>query len=529
MTVLRLLAAQYNVSQLLLITQQEWENKQVSPETLKSLGLKGSPKLSKVLTSLGIPKDVVASSLSGGSQKYASKILSSPEDCLDQGNSIHYNSCQATDPRARSTYNPIHYKADKDVCFMGTDLFLWVVGEPMHRNGEGYLARAKIRVIYSDSDLAQKIGLYVDRMYGQISLLALHQLEKWWRERGEDTPLLKLGTKWKGFSPSSLGGYQDTISWKTGEAYFDPLRVSLLKEAYLTRPKVGGTYIHNLKEVMYNPQSIDPFNAPQYSPKRWRGIVPDFVKPVVTHYYRLIGSPELPIDYRKKWKSEEISISNTLMGKECCLTYTSFNAKYKFSVEDKVIYTQEPGLLQVWKECSVLGYSPPEKIPYKCKDVLTVVRTLTAFGWAEAVELPFRVHSNGLIVNEDHPNDGWSKSVKLPYVTVTSNHYIKVVENIPHYGWMKAEPVQPQPRRVELSVEQIIALHEFSFQEHELQLRVYALNWISSMYPHWYEYTNEEKAKIILAFPLSEIKEIKKMYEEEEAKIDWQAIDFNSL
>lgn len=442
--ILSLVAAQFNNSDIVelksILTQEEWDNRQVTKVSLVKLGLKGSPKLSKVLVALGLPSEVVQTILSGGSSKgNTTAILSSHEDCLDQGNSTHYYSCQANDPRARSSFSESDNKIEEDLKYIGKSLFLWVSGNPMRIDGEGFKARAKLRIVYTDATCKQVAGLFVDRIYGQKALLEnnYQELQNWWKKRGETTPIVKGGSKLKGFTPSSLGGYQDTLS-PTGWGYFNMYQVSLIKEAYQSRIKVGGVYVHSLREVKYNPQAIEPMVAPRWEPKVWRGYIPDFIRPIIKHYYSYIGKPEIPINYKRKWRKDSITIENTLNGKECRLWWR--DNIYEFTIENKLIYRVDSEGLHVWGLSE--GYIPSERLPYNLYsgEEVNTIRVLfdkPEAGFWKALEFPYYQERNSLIVRENHPEDGWMKAEDLPYQI--SRGRLKVIKNHLEYGWMKAE------------------------------------------------------------------------------------------
>jgi hypothetical protein len=442
--ILSLVAAQFNNSRIVelknILTQEEWDNRQVTKETLLNLGLKGSPKLSKVLVALGLPSQVVQTILNGGSSKgNTTSILSSHKDCLDQGNSIHYFSCQANDPRAKSSFNPNYNKIEEDLSYIGRSLFLWVIGEPMRVNGEGFKARVKLRVVYSDSTCSKVAGLFVDRIYGQKGLLEsnYHELEEWWKQRGETTPILHIGNKIGGFIPSALGGYQDTLNSPTG--YFSPKRNSLLYKAYKSRLRIEGTYVHSIKEVLYNPQAQEPMAAPNYEPKKWRGFIPEFLRPIIRHYYSYIGKPEQSINYKRRWRKESITIENTLNGKECRLWWR--DNIYEFTIEDKLIYRVDSEGLHVWSLSE--GYIPSERLPYAFYNgtdrKLRILFDNPEAGFWKALEFPYISGRNSLIVRENHPSSGWMMAEDLPYQI--SRGRLKVIKTHPEYGWMKAEPL----------------------------------------------------------------------------------------
>lgn len=192
------------------IPEGEWEDKILSKSTMLKLGLKGSPKLSKVLLNLGFDNSEVSRLL--GSQKGSRSWLSS--SILEQGDSIHYASCQARDPRAkwlRDGGSPSLSAVEEDlVAFNEGHLLMWVVGRPMSEDGEGFKARAKVRLLFKEGEVS---GAYIDQVYGQPGLLKLEELEELLFEKfGFEVPLLELDPKGELYEvPSAHVGYQDTL------------------------------------------------------------------------------------------------------------------------------------------------------------------------------------------------------------------------------------------------------------------------------------------------------------------------------
>lgn len=279
--------AKYGVD-LTDLTCEEWESKQLSPERVKALGVR-SPKLSKAMVAFGVPQKEVAVLLSANYTKNtissaSTKVLEDKSSCKEQGNSIHYSSCQATDSRAQWSGGNSYYKVHEELDYMGKSLFLWVVGEPMSKNGTGFEARAKLRVMYADRNCKQVAGLYIDRPYGKHQMLLdnLDELQAWWSDWCEAKGLGQLpilippvwnrdngagndfqymyGGRYpkKLYCPSAEAGYQDTLSHGIGgyNCFVDVTCKSegLLLQAYTKRAKFGGVYYSPLSAVTYNPQ-----------------------------------------------------------------------------------------------------------------------------------------------------------------------------------------------------------------------------------------------------------------------------------
>jgi len=277
-----LLKAQKGID-LLWLTQEEWETKKVNQLHLKAFGLR-SPKLSKVLRSFGLTDKEISVLLSTSVKtKERSQVLGTKEAALEQGNSIHYSSCQATDPRAVWDSGGEFNKVEEDLQVVGKSLFFWVVGDSMKVNGEGYKARAKLRILYKEEECINVAGLYIDRPYGQEQLLLdnFDQLEDWWNDYAiinniPMTPIFippvwkrddgagndfqyKYGKGDKDFlyCPSACYGYQDTMNSGIGGYNFfvtKSEKESLTLQAYKARTKIGGVYMNSLTEVTYNPQ-----------------------------------------------------------------------------------------------------------------------------------------------------------------------------------------------------------------------------------------------------------------------------------
>lgn len=287
MSIINLINLQFGVK----LTQDEWDAGKLSKERCAQLGVR-SPKLSKALIALGMPAERVAMLLSGKSTKSDGVTQVWGEDhytdaLYDQGNSIHYSSCQATDSGAKwfqdSNHGPEYNEIAGDRKFWGESLFIWAVGQPMSWDGEGFKARAKLRVCY-EKDSKEVAGLYIDRPYGQYNLLLdnISQLNHWWdtysKERGYPITPLLMAPLWQRndgggsdfqseyggryerllWVPSYSSGYQDTLSGGHGGLYDFFIDVSsntpLTVRTYKAREKVKGVRHHNVKEVMYNPQ-----------------------------------------------------------------------------------------------------------------------------------------------------------------------------------------------------------------------------------------------------------------------------------
>jgi hypothetical protein len=326
------------------LSKEEWISKQLSPFTMARLGLKGSPKLSKILSSLGVEKKKVELLLSGIA-KSASNILGTytqitndPEYVQEQGNSIYFSSCQATDYRSKwfgSSNNTEQYCVvyqDLDCLEQHPNsLFLWYVGERMGVDKKGFVARAKLRVLTTQAGKA--CGLYVDRPYGAHELLSenFHELKAWWNVHSKSQYGCKLpiyvaplwqredgqgacfeerygGRSKRMWCPSASFGYQDTLKDADSFTFFEEMIVSsqsIVKKAYLSRPKQHGVYLCGLKDMVYHAQkgSIVPLKSkPEEKP--WRGFNKGNKKMTVfCQLFMQIFKGLLPSDhfYKFKW------------------------------------------------------------------------------------------------------------------------------------------------------------------------------------------------------------------------------------
>lgn len=370
--ILFLKAAQYGTAlrkAAYIISPCEWENRQLNKQSLIQLGIKGSPKLSKVLVALGLPNKVMELLLSAPLNKKTNvsnfKVTNVRTDylaCKEQGNSIYYSSCQATDSRSAWKGSTQYNKTEEDIPYFGKSLFLWTVGDCMSQNGSGFKARAKLRIMYNNKEATCVAGLYIDRPYGQHSLLMdnLHELQEWWDNYCEEfynrtfpifiPPVWNrddgAGNDFQGkyggyyhkklFCPSALGGYQDTLT--RGLGGYDCFKevgsksTSLLMQAYLLRPKSKGAYKVPLLSVGYNPQK-GGLIPPVVNDRPWRGIIDHRARAQMQAYLQYIGKPESRFVLEDTWYHE--SVQCTLAGKRVKFVFDNLNwsVKNKWNLE----------------------------------------------------------------------------------------------------------------------------------------------------------------------------------------------------
>lgn len=308
----------------LSLSPQEWESKMLSQETQKRLGLR-SPKLSKLLLKAGARDKVIQKVVSSSSPSYFSSSWE------EQGDSIHFSSCQARDPRAKWFQNHTHslYEVgDSDTAGM----LLWVAGQPMSKDGKGFLARAKVRLCYGRGGILK--GAFVDKIYGQSELLTVEALRKLLVEKfGHEVPVLvpplfKLRGE-RVTIPSSQKGYQDSIF--SGDA--------ILREH---KGCLGEALLYRLSVPMWARQEYKDWLNEEPPPKlrEWRGKI-EFPKKVKA----FLGFPKatkVAYRYEDQYKVGALH----LQGSEPCWTLGAFAGP---------ILEKLPGELRVVSDYPALG------------------------------------------------------------------------------------------------------------------------------------------------------------------------------
>lgn len=424
------------------MTKEEWNCKVLSSVTMKRLGLKGSPKLSKVLVSLGVPNRKVELML-GGSVKsvQASNVSYVTNDeayIEDQGNSIYYSSCQATDSRARWSGDDSYNRVEEDLYAIESGLFLWCIGDPMHKDGKGYIARAKLRLL-TDYDGYAK-GLYIDRPYGAHQLLMdnVQDLVDWWSdycaEQGYGNQPIYLAPTWQRedgegadfeyrfggrsksmYCPSAEVGYQDTMTNGYGPyTFFKRLGVesgSWTKRAYLARPKQDNVYLCSLKDVDYNSQKA-AFVTPNVADKPWRGFITDSQKYMAYMFIKYLGMPDSKFEF-----DSNNQVLAKYKGRSLVGYGTSYSIQFKY--DHRVFLDVREGKTEVFYNLEELGFAKTEELPYSYSSynkTLTVDNNLAEAGFYRAVDADISINKYGEVVVNRH---GFSYPVDLPYVDKT--------------------------------------------------------------------------------------------------------------
>ena len=283
--VLELVCVQHSNSSALKFVQalstEECEARMVGKEAQKKYGLK-SPKLSKCLISLGLPAKAVSLALASANISEVARVTAGIEDLLEMGDSVHYKSCQRTGGPMR--------KVEELSPYMGTCLWLFVVGERMSLNGKGFVARRLLRMMFKDELCTEPAGIYIERAYGDVSLLPNDVLLDFF-----GLPLLKYESEAEGiplYCPSALHGYNDTLAKALKQQKYSLVeckKKSLLKAAYTGRHLQSGAYHCSLAENRYNPQN-QRFATPAL-PNPWRGLVSKDERAVIQIWISLFGYP----------------------------------------------------------------------------------------------------------------------------------------------------------------------------------------------------------------------------------------------
>ncbi len=435
------------------LTKEEWNAKLLSSLTMKRLGLKGSPKLSKVLVSLGVPSRKVELML-GGSVKsvVASNVSYVTNDeayIEDQGNSIYYSSCQATDSRARWSGDDSYCRVEEDLEAWG--LFLWCIGDPMHKDGKGYIARAKLRLLTDDDN--EVCGLYIDRPYGAHQLLMdnVQDLVDWWsdhcKEEGYGNQPIYLAPSWQRedgeganfeyrfggrskpmYCHSAELGYQDTMSNGYGPyTFFKRLGVesgTWTKKAYLARPKQDNVYLCSLKGVDYNAQKA-AFVTPNVVDKAWRGFITPDQKSTAYNLIKYLGMP---------YSKFEFDSNNQVLAKYCNKSIKAYKSHHstQFNYDHRTFLDISTNKTEVYFTLEELGFYLPEQIPYSysnSNNTLTVDRTAYGFTKAVSADIPINKQGN-VVVNRD----GFNYPISLPYVDKQGHVVISWREYNSEYG-----------------------------------------------------------------------------------------------
>lgn len=351
------------------LSKEELETRVVSKAKMIEYKLRGSPKLSKIFLSFGIPQKLVSLALSaqaGGSSRISAHLM----DLRDQGNSIYYSSCQATDRRSKwfthGVGNAEYLNIHGDEPHLGKSLFMWVSGQRMSIDGKGFKARAKLRLIYShpvDWFGNELLAVYVDRIYGDEALLKadLPLLKEWVQRTFGNVKIVSATTQWSEkrgfifgtevFCPSAANGYQDStpsqirsdtyhkLLSSEGESYF------LYK--YLLRKKQCGVYQVRTGELELPEERVRPHLTTK-------------TRELIKTWISILGYPDRDSRFRGAWtqgvnefvlKGAKGGLTVGLIQQESCL--------YTFKGEERQALLRLSGSsLNVASTSAELGFYP---------------------------------------------------------------------------------------------------------------------------------------------------------------------------
>jgi hypothetical protein len=285
------------------LSSQECETRTLSKETMAAYSLK-SPKLSKALVAMGLPEKVVSQALSTSVLSEVARISSDVNDLLEMGDSKHYKSCQ-------SAGNPLR-AVEELIPYLGKSLWLLVVGQRMSINGKGFVARRLLRLMYKDRLCTEPAGVYIDRVYGDPSLLPKKVIYDFF-----GLPILSFSYEASAlpplYCPSALHGYNDTLVSSLQQFSYTPLeyrKMSLTQFAYSNREKRGRVYLCSIAENIYNPQN-GRFSPPPL-PTPWRGLISKEERLIIDVWIGLFGYPRQNI---KRMSNAVIISCTSFVGK----------------------------------------------------------------------------------------------------------------------------------------------------------------------------------------------------------------------
>jgi hypothetical protein len=348
------------------ITVEEWNSKCVYKATLTAIQSKSrSPKLSKVLAALGCQQqhlDLILSATPKAKSTQQSYITQDPAYVLDQGNTVHYSSCQATKHETSHGISRIA-RPEEDI---RDDLWLWVIGKPFFEDSQGFICRAKLRLLTATNGDVR--GLYIERIYGSTAALMsdIETLYKWWTLycTQRDMPVYPVYREaWYSdtdnmvrlYCKSAGYGYQDTLySDSSREQRFVPILDgrSIMYRAYYSRIKSAGVYDVPITAVTYNPQN-GSYTTPVPTTKRWRGILGDHVHKTVVAAISVLGNPDPKTMQTYKYCS---SCKAQWQGRVFYISLSVDGTGYDVSDDDGDVLTYRFGILVVHADVPELGF-----------------------------------------------------------------------------------------------------------------------------------------------------------------------------
>ena len=342
------------------LTKEECSSRMLSKKTQKAFGLK-KPKLSRALIDLGLPEKIVSLALAGANLEDIPRVSADVADLLEMGDSVHYRSCQRKGSGLR--------EVEQLVPFLGTSLWVYVVGERMSVNGSGFKARRLLRMMYHDAQCTKPAGVYLETVYGDPSLLPNEEVQRFFK-----LPLLKPWYEKQVplYCPSAEYGYNDTLAKKLEQnmyQYIDSSAKSIIWEAYEQRPRQGGVYTHSLKENTYNPQNAKFRSFPPE--RKWRGFLGYNQRALIEAWISIFGYPQ------ERFETSELHCTSEIKGvkPEVQFWYTGAGitdyCRFHFGTynqygERDVFLDKLPGRMEVRRNLPELSfYKPVDIAPMK--------------------------------------------------------------------------------------------------------------------------------------------------------------------
>lgn len=335
------------------LTPDEWRSKKI-----------GNKKLSKHLLSLGLANEDVSALLSATITDVSTRVVSDEDTCRNQGNSIYYSSCQATDDRAKHKSSSAMNSIDGDMIHLGKSLFFWVAGNSMSVDGKGFTARAKLRIMYCDTDHSEVFGLWLERIYGNALILLSNfkELTDWWNgTMQQSTPVYKRSVKKKNgivYIPSAQDGYQDTASYE--QNYYElVVEESLISKAYKARIKEG-TYKYPLSAVKFNPQNCELVLPKIEKNKKYRGHIDKTLRSQINMMLAVFGFPKSSHFDRRDYGTYVYFTYNDKV-----IALYTHSERYKLYVNNENILTYKRDELTVLEDYG--DYRKAFRTPYELK------------------------------------------------------------------------------------------------------------------------------------------------------------------
>jgi len=135
---------------------------------------------------------------------------------LYQSDSVHFRSCMASGIHdgCKGCHHDEFIDGELDMYHQG-HMHIAYLGKPWHVDGKGYIARAKLRVVYDNREDMNVLGCYIENVYGDSALFhaSRESLRAWVKQRyGDHTDIYDLdrGNGRLCYVPSFGRGYDDS-------------------------------------------------------------------------------------------------------------------------------------------------------------------------------------------------------------------------------------------------------------------------------------------------------------------------------